>query len=196
MRTSIICLTVAALLFILPACGKKQARVEDQPTGTVKGPGVTVEEGDTGIKEEDIESVDEGVRIGTETGFDERSISDMTLEEINAANFLENIFFDFDKSDLREDAIAQLEINAQWLLENETVRAIIEGHCDERGTEEYNLALGERRAKAARDYIVRLGVSADRLMTVSYGESKPLELGHNEAAWAMNRRAQFRVYAR
>jgi peptidoglycan-associated lipoprotein len=196
MRNVTVLLAVVTLLLLLPSCGKKPLRVEDQGTETVQGPGVTVEGTDTGIKEEDIETVDEGVKIGKETGFEERSISEMTLDEINAAEFLRNIYFDFDKSELRDDAVAQLETNATWLLENTSVRVIIEGHCDERGTEEYNLALGERRSKAARDYLVRRGVSADRLMTVSYGESKPADPGHNEAAWALNRRAQFRVYAR
>lgn len=196
MRKLTVLLAVVTLLLFLPGCGKKPARVEDQQTQTVQGQGVTVEGAETGIKEEDIETVDEGVKIGEETGFEERSISEMTLDEINAAEFLRNIYFDFDKSELREDSIAQLEINATWLLGNQSVRVIIEGHCDERGTEEYNLALGERRSKAARDYMVRRGVSADRLMTVSYGESKPADEGHNESAWALNRRAQFRVYAR
>lgn len=196
MRTFTLLIAFAAVLICIPGCGKKPARVEDEQTAVVKGSGVTVEEQETGIKEEDIESVDEGIKVGTETGFDERSLSEMTVEEINAAEFLGTIYFDFDKSQLLDDAIAQLDVNATWLLTNLSVRVIIEGHCDERGTDEYNLALGERRAKAAMDYLVRRGVTRDRLMTVSYGESRPADPGHHEAAWDKNRRAQFRVYAR
>ncbi len=104
---------------------------------------------------------------------------------------LGDVFFDFDKSELRTDAVAQLKTNANWLGEQAGRKVIIEGHCDERGTNEYNLALGERRANSAKDYIVNLGVEPARLKTVSYGEEKPFAQGHNEEAWAQNRRAHF-----
>ncbi len=104
---------------------------------------------------------------------------------------LGDVFFDFDKSELRTDAVAQLKTNAGWLEAKAGRKVIIEGHCDERGTNEYNLALGERRANSAKDYIVNLGVEPARLKTVSYGEEKPFAQGHNEEAWAQNRRAHF-----
>ena len=184
----------AALLLSLSACGSRRA--PETETGTVLGEGVVVEQPDTEIAEDDFEVVDEGVGVGEEGGISERPLSDMTIEEINAAEFLSNIYFDFDRYDLRDDAIDSLEQNAAWLREHATVRVIIEGHCDERDTEEYNLALGERRANAARDYFIRVGIAPSRLMTVSYGESRPLDPGHNEYAWARNRRAHFRVFER
>ncbi len=104
---------------------------------------------------------------------------------------LGDIFYDFDKSELRTDAVEQLRQNANWMQERRSNTVIIEGHCDERGTSEYNLALGERRANIARDYIVNLGIAPVRLKTVSYGEEKPFATGSNEDAWAQNRRAHF-----
>lgn len=103
----------------------------------------------------------------------------------------ENINFDFDQSVLTPKARAILERKAAWLRDNPEASVIIEGHCDERGTVEYNIALGERRARGAMDFLADLGVSASRLSTISYGEERPLDPGHNEAAWARNRRACF-----
>ncbi len=104
---------------------------------------------------------------------------------------LGDVFYDFDRSELRADAVDQLKTNANWITANTANSVTIEGHCDERGTSEYNLALGERRANSAKDYIVNLGVAPARLKTVSYGEEKPFALGHTEDAWAQNRRAHF-----
>ena len=103
----------------------------------------------------------------------------------------ELIHFEFDKSRLLPEAKAILKTKAKWLLANPTANVIIEGHCDERGTSEYNMALGDRRAHSAKNYLVDLGVPARRLTTISYGEERPIALGHNEAAWAQNRRDQF-----
>ena len=103
----------------------------------------------------------------------------------------QDIFFDYDQYDLRTDARATLDRKASFLNQNSSVRSQIEGHCDERGTNEYNLALGERRANAAKQYLTTAGISAGRLSTISYGEERPLDPGRNEAAWARNRRAHF-----
>jgi peptidoglycan-associated lipoprotein len=86
-----------------------------------------------------------------------------------------------------------LQANVETMKAFPTADVLIEGHCDERGTVEYNLALGERRARSARDYMVSLGVSADRIQIISYGKERPVDFGHNEAAWAKNRRAEFSV---
>jgi len=104
---------------------------------------------------------------------------------------IEDVFFAFDRYDLDDRALAILTRNARVLQERPEVIILIEGHCDERGTVEYNLALGERRAKAVRDHLVRLGVASHRLRVTSYGESRPFAVGSNEAAWAQNRRAHF-----
>ncbi|NCC23614.1 MAG: peptidoglycan-associated lipoprotein Pal [Deltaproteobacteria bacterium] len=102
------------------------------------------------------------------------------------------IHFDFDSSDLKPEARANLQLVADTLKANQTVRVLIEGHCDERGTEEYNLALGERRARAAREFLVLLGVELSRTEILSYGEERPVASGHNETAWSQNRRAEFK----
>ncbi|MBA3053469.1 MAG: peptidoglycan-associated lipoprotein Pal [Sphingomonadales bacterium] len=101
----------------------------------------------------------------------------------------DTIFFDTDKYDIDAADQASLQMQAQWLLKYPAKRATIEGHCDERGTRDYNLALGERRANAAKNFLASLGVDAGRLTTVSYGKERPLALGSDEASWARNRRA-------
>lgn len=104
---------------------------------------------------------------------------------------LNRIHFDFDKSDVKPEYKKTLEGNASYLKKNKDMKATVEGHCDERGTEEYNLALGDRRAKSAKNYLVSLGVEGKRLSTKSYGEERPLETCHNESCWWKNRRAEF-----
>jgi peptidoglycan-associated lipoprotein len=106
---------------------------------------------------------------------------------------LTRIYFDFDSYVLTKDARDILASDAELLLKKISGKVTIEGHCDERGSDEYNLALGEKRAKAAMNYLVTLGVSADRLSVISYGKEKPLDPGHDESAWAKNRRAEFVV---
>jgi peptidoglycan-associated lipoprotein len=103
------------------------------------------------------------------------------------------IFFDFDKYDLKPEAREVLQKKAQILKDNSVLKIIIAGNCDERGTEEYNLALGERRARAAYEYLVLLGIEAGRMSIVSYGEERPLDPGHGEAAWSKNRRDEFTI---
>ena len=109
---------------------------------------------------------------------------------------LEDVSFDFDRSDIKPDARRILAENADWLSEHRRVKVQIEGHCDERGTVEYNLALGQRRATSIRKYLVALGVRPERLFTISYGEEQPVDPGHSEGAWAKNRRAHFKIKAR
>ncbi len=108
-----------------------------------------------------------------------------------AAYELTDINFDFDNFDLGDEAREVLKKHAAWLTENKGVNITVEGHCDERGTAEYNLALGERRAKAAATFLVNMGIDDKRIKTISYGEELPLDPGHDEAAWARNRRAHF-----
>jgi peptidoglycan-associated lipoprotein len=106
---------------------------------------------------------------------------------------LKTVYFDFDKFNLRPDAKASLDANAALLKEFPDAIIKVEGHCDERGTVEYNLSLGEKRAKAVQDYLSGLGIAANRLSIISYGKEKPVDPGHTEAAWAKNRRAEFRI---
>jgi peptidoglycan-associated lipoprotein len=119
-----------------------------------------------------------------------------SIDAINDNSPLKPVFFRYDSDTLDDDARKVLNENAAVLKSNANWTITIEGHCDERGTAEYNLALGDRRALAARDYLVSLGVPADRLNTVSYGKEFPFEPGHQESAWALNRRAHFLLTAK
>jgi peptidoglycan-associated lipoprotein len=126
----------------------------------------------------------------------EDSIASGSLDDINRNSPLKPVFFEYDSSEIVADAKGILDANAAVLKRYTTWTITIEGHCDERGTAEYNLALGERRAVAARAYLVSLGLSADRLRTVSYGKEFPFEPGHDEAAYVKNRRAHFVITAK
>jgi peptidoglycan-associated lipoprotein len=106
---------------------------------------------------------------------------------------IRDIHFDFDRSAIRPDAARILDATAAWLRSNAGFAVLVEGHCDERGTNEYNLALGERRARAAVDYLVRRGVARDRFRTISYGEERSVCTERGEACWRQNRRAHFLV---
>jgi len=123
-------------------------------------------------------------------------ISARSLDEINRDSPLGPVFFALDSSEVEGQSQQVLQRNADVLKQYGTWQVTIEGHCDERGTAEYNLALGERRALAARNYLVSLGIDAGRLKTVSYGKEFPFDPGHNEAAWSKNRRAHFVVTAK
>lgn len=114
-----------------------------------------------------------------------------TSGSMASAAGLGTIYFDFDQSILRGDAREMLRRNAEFMGSNGDVRIEIQGNCDERGSDEYNLALGMRRAEAAKRYLMDLGVNASRLGTISYGEENPVVRGHNESAWAKNRRGDF-----
>ena len=118
-------------------------------------------------------------------------ISSASLDDLNRSSPLKPAFFDYDSSDITPEGRTILNANAVVLKRYATWTITIEGHCDERGTAEYNLALGERRAVAARAYLVSLGISADRLRTVSYGKEFPFDPGHDESAYVKNRRAHF-----
>lgn len=151
-----------AYAFLLAACG---GNVQDQGTG---GAGAGAET--SGV------SGDQGLS-GQELGPDGRPLTT-------------RIFFAFDSSKIDDNSRVTLEANANYLVAHPEVTVKLEGHCDERGTREYNLALGERRAKAAADMMKVLGVDGSRITTTSYGEEKPLVEGHNEAAWSQNRRVE------
>jgi len=109
--------------------------------------------------------------------------------EILESRMLKDIYFDFDEYDVRPEDAEILKDTSALLMKYPSIKIQIEGHCDERGTVEYNLALGERRANSTKKYLVSLGISSDRIATISYGEERPLDPGHNEEAWAKNRRA-------
>jgi peptidoglycan-associated lipoprotein len=133
---------------------------------------------------------------GFDPAFSEDGIAAGSLDEINRNSPLQPVFYGLDISEVDAAGQRVLEANAQVLRRYSSWQISIEGHADERGTAEYNLALGERRAVAARNYLVSLGISGDRIKTVSYGKEFPFDPGHNEEAWAKNRRAHFVVTAK
>ena len=104
-------------------------------------------------------------------------------------NVGDRVFFGYDSSDLDSDALELLQDQVAWLKQNSDVTVTIEGHCDERGTREYNLALGEKRAQAVKNYLIGLGINPDRVSTISYGKERPAVVGSNDGAWAQNRRS-------
>jgi peptidoglycan-associated lipoprotein len=160
------------LLFLCAACGHHHGGDGLNVDPQIGSGNLEVE--DKGNIQEPIELIDENLNTGISQDAD-----------------LNPIFFRYDESQIEEDQVPVLLTNAKSLSHSAIATFIIEGHCDERGTEEYNLALGDRRAKAAKDYLVSLGVDPKRIGTISYGESHPFENGHDEGAWRLNRRAQF-----
>ncbi len=164
-------------------CSRKKVVSEAGPAVPPPAPAVTQESGDTGgmaPTEEPLESTGPAPLAGAQT----------ILEGRTSAPLLP-IYFDFDKSNIRADQVDRIKENGAFLQSTPGVAVRIEGNCDERGTNEYNAALGERRALSAKKYLVNLGVSAGRLTTISYGEERPLLHGHDELSWAQNRRADF-----
>jgi len=131
------------------------------------------------------------------TGHDVTSdVIKMPLEELNKKGYLTDAYFDYDQADLREDARSALAADAEWLKKYPSVQILIEGYCDERGTNAYNLALGDRRANAAKEYLVSLGIDGSRIKTVSYGEERPFCTDSNETCWQQNRRAHLVITAK
>ena len=114
----------------------------------------------------------------------------------SSEGYLEVVYFDFDKSNIRKDQVARAEANAKWLVANPTMKVLIEGHCDDRGTIEYNFALGSRRADTMRQFLVSRGVKAENISTISKGKEEPAVQGHNEAAWSKNRRDEFKFLSK
>jgi len=119
-----------------------------------------------------------------------------TLDELNAERPLADVFFDYDKSDLKDEARSSLQKNADWLKKWTSTKITVEGHCDSRGTAEYNLALGERRATAVKDYLVTLGVPADRVLVITKGKEQPFCTQETDECWAQNRRGHFIITAK
>jgi peptidoglycan-associated lipoprotein len=156
----------------------------------------------TVVKEEPSVKKEEAARLEAERAEEAKKAREKEFEkglvakkepgiegEIFESKLLKDIHFDFDKYDIRPGDTEILKENAALLTKHPTVKIQIEGHCDEKGTVEYNLALGERRANSTKKYLTSLGISPDRISTISYGKERPADPGHNEEAWAKNRRA-------
>jgi peptidoglycan-associated lipoprotein len=142
------------------------------------------------------EPVNEPTIVPPEPGITSDNIGSRSLDELNRDSPLQPLFYEFDSAEISSRGQSVLQGNAELLKRYPTWVITVEGHCDERGTPEYNLALGERRAVAARTYLVSLGVSPDRLRVVSYGKEFPFDPGHTETSWSKNRRAHFVITAK
>ncbi|MBN1635886.1 MAG: peptidoglycan-associated lipoprotein Pal [Deltaproteobacteria bacterium] len=177
----IILLVVISMMFFLAGCAKRGVA----PVEEVTPPAQPTQEEAT-MPEAEMPKMEEEVAV-------EPMLTTSSLEE-EMATFEQNmIFFEFDKFSLNPEARKTLAEQASFLNSNPEIKLRIEGYCDERGTLEYNLALGERRAKSAQEYLVFLGINPDRISIISYGEERPMDPNHNEDAWAKNRRAQFDI---
>ena len=174
------------LAFSVSGCAKKKVTAEEEM-------GAAVEETAPGPGEAGYEKIYEEAMTAKEESLEAQAVIEKepeVLEGRTSAPLLP-VYFDFDKSNIRENQRGRVEKNAAFLKENKVVRVRIEGNCDERGTNEYNMALGERRAISAKKYLVNLGIHEDRMHTISYGEGKPLLYGHDAYSWAQNRRDDF-----
>lgn len=175
-------LLMAAMLLFAVGCVKQTVETEELPPPKQPAPMVRKKPAPKPMMKKEID-VTEAERRRKRAAF-KRSM---------AAFENDVVYFDFDKSDIRPDMRATLDAKARFLQEFPSVRVQVEGHCDERGTVEYNIALGHRRSQSSKDYLVSLGVNSSRVDTVSYGEERPADTRSNEAGWAMNRRAKFNV---
>ena len=166
--------TSALLVFFLAACS-----TTPKDTADSSGSG-------SSSSSSDVSSSEEGSI--TETSPESASITPGSQEDL-IVNVGDRVFFNYDSSDLDSDAQELLQDQVAWLKQYSDVSVIVEGHCDERGTREYNLALGEKRAQSVKNYLISLGISSDRISTISYGKERPAVVGSNDGAWAQNRRS-------
>jgi len=187
-RAAVLAIT-CALVAMLAACAKKQPPIARPMPPPPPSAGTTTAPAEPAAPISEPEPA-------TPQPVAEDSIASGSVDEINRNSPLKPVFFGLDESEVDAAGQRALEANADVLKKYPSWQISIEGHADERGTAEYNLALGERRAVAARNYLISLGVAADRVKTVSYGKEFPFDPGHNEEAWAKNRRAHFVVTAK
>lgn len=178
------CIVILSVVFLLPGCGKKQ--ISSEPYGTD-----SAEEARRKAEEEALRRQKAGIGEEDLTAQEREERARMMLSEERKAFENEDIYFPYDSAALTPEAQEILRQKAAWLQDNPTARVTIEGHCDERGTNEYNLALGEARAQSTKNYLIDLGISASRIGTISYGEERPLDPRSSEEAWSKNRRAHF-----
>ena len=192
-KSLVFIILILCIGIFLTGCPKKTVRKEE-PSMT-KEEIAARERAEQAMKEQELKAKEEAAKRDLEKSLvakKEPGIEGTVFE----SSLLKDIRFDFDKYDIRPQDTEILKDNAALLRQYPNVKVQIEGHCDERGTAEYNLALGERRANSTMRYLLSIGISADRLSTISYGEEKPLDPGHNEEAWANNRRAHFVILSK
>jgi peptidoglycan-associated lipoprotein len=192
-KSLVIIVLVLSVGLFLTGCPKKTV-MKEEPSMT-KEDAAARERAEQAMKEQELKAKEEAAKRELDKSLvakQEPGIEGTVFE----SSLLKDIRFDFDKYDIRPEDTEILKGNAALLKRYPNVKIQIEGHCDERGTTEYNVALGERRANSTKRYLLSLGISADRLSTISYGEEKPLDPGHTEEAWAKNRRAHFIILSK
>jgi peptidoglycan-associated lipoprotein len=188
------CVVGALGALVVSGCAKEDVVKKDEAIA----PSATVQAKQTDVKaaKNNPSEISAPAKPARESAGKEAALkaSPQSREQLSSA--LEKIYFDFDSSALSDDARKTLTGTIDYLRKSATAKLHIEGNCDERGSAEYNIALGEKRAEAAEKYLVTMGIPADRLATVSYGKEKPADPGHDESAWAKNRRDDFTVLAK
>lgn len=191
MRRTLFCLTIIGLAAIFAAgCPKKQTTPIEESVTAEDGSGTGSAAGGAGATRP-IEEMPAQQEPFAEEPLSEGSGSDAAGSGRAGALPLETVYFEYDSDELSPDVLAVLERNAAWMRANAGTRVLVEGNTDERGTLEYNLSLGARRANAVRNQLIRLGIPAAQLETISFGEDQPADAGHDDAAWAKNRRCDF-----
>ncbi len=175
-KTALLCVLLVLSLMMFASCAKKVNTDAADQQATAD---------DAGATDDATDDTEDDMEAGMDTAEDNASGIAQLKDDF------ENITvkFSYDSSSILDTEIPSLEAKAEWLRNNADATVTIQGHCDERGTTEYNLALGDRRAARVKSFLVNLGIDSERITTVSYGEEKPAEAGQNEAAWAANRRA-------
>jgi peptidoglycan-associated lipoprotein len=188
LRLVMVASLITSLALFVAGCGKKQIQTGEEMTETqpsvAPAPEQPKPEQETGMGEEEpLTTAEQTPPAGNEM--------EATISEGRTNAPMLPVYFDFDQSSIRADQQPRIEKNAAYLKDNPQVSIQIQGNCDERGTNEYNMALGERRAMSAKKYLMNLGIAGNRITTISYGEEKPLVYGHDELSWAQNRRDDF-----
>lgn len=194
-----VCSLILIAAVLAPACrSKKKPNVvptNTETTNTASIPTMTTTQAPTTT----VASNTDFVQTDTQPAVSSTTLP-TDIEELNrvaqSRGFIQDAFFGFDEAALSSDAQTALSTSAEWLRSHSEYNLLIEGHCDERGTEQYNLALGDRRANTAKDYLMTLGIDGSRIRTVSYGEERPFDNGHDDSAWAKNRRAHLVLVGR
>jgi peptidoglycan-associated lipoprotein len=199
-KSLFILILVLCFGLVLTGCPKKTVVKEEPSMKKAEEPAVAEREKAATLEaEKAAREKEEEARRAKEKEFEKTLVAKKEpgiSGEVFESKMLKDIRFDFDKYDIRPGDAEILKENAAVLLKNSNVKIQIEGHCDERGTNVYNLALGERRASAAKKYLLSLGIPGDQVSTISYGEERPFDPGHDEEAWAKNRRAHFIVLSK
>lgn len=198
MKKFFVLILVLAVGLVFAGCAKKAVVQPEQPAAPAEVPkAIAPEPVKEEKKAEPAKAEPAKIEAPVVAKEEPKRVETIPVKEVVEAKptmpAFENIHFDFDKYYIRDDAKPTLQSVSDWLVKNKSVKMLLEGHCDEWGTNEYNLALGERRAKSTRDYLISSGVVKDRFDMISYGEERPLCAEHNRECWQKNRRVQFIV---